>query len=178
MALHFEEMSGTLTGPLLAWPGLRRFNKGTGERKRGLESTAMTRPLHPDPISLLLLASADSFWSKGITASWPAASRRRGHGGDWSETPTQSLESCPKMATGLWEWTMGFILRKKYLWLNMTGIKCWEKQLYGLQEKEWEFTHGLVPLLRVLKTFLPSPVVFGRRRSPLAEDLGLLFPRP
>ena len=31
MALRFEEMSGTLTGPLLAWPGLRMFNKGTRE---------------------------------------------------------------------------------------------------------------------------------------------------
>lgn len=169
-------MSGTLTGPL---PGLHRLNTGTRERKRGLESTVMTRPAPPQSH----LPAAPGFcWQlleqRHHRASWPAASRRRGHRGDWSETPTQSLESCPKMATGLWEWTMEFILRKKYLWLNTTGIKRWEKQLYGLQEKEWEFTHGLVPLLRVLKTFLPSPAVFGRRRSPLAEDLGLLFPRP
>lgn len=60
----------------------------------------------------------------------------------------------------------------------MTGIKHWEKQLYGLQGKEGEFTHGLVPLLRVLQTFL-SPVVSGRRWSSLAADLVVLpFPPP
>lgn len=60
----------------------------------------------------------------------------------------------------------------------MTGRKHWEKQLYGLREKEGELTHGPGLPLRVLKAFL-SPVVFGRKWYSLAGDLAaLLFPHP
>lgn len=55
----------------------------------------------------------------------------------------------------------------------MTGTELWEKQLYGLREKEGECTHG-PPAARSVKAFLPpcglwqEPGLAGRRPGCIA----------